>query len=63
MPVTPDLQPTEFEITMPCQAPDCKAVTTCAFKKVPQIPYKEIRKNMRASIKKAHEEGLHVKPE
>lgn len=62
MPVTPNLQPDEFEITAICPVGACLAQTTCAFSRqvLTQASYiKDAKEQMMKTIIKAHENGKH----
>lgn len=62
MPITKDLQPDEFELTVLCPIGSCIVQHTYAFnKKVKTVPggIKEIKGKMINLTTKAHKEGRH----
>lgn len=62
MPITPDLKPTEFEITDLCPIADCRVQTTFAFsRELLKSPkdLAEVKRLLVDSQVKAHKEGKH----
>lgn len=59
MPVTPDLQPDEFELTFECKHQGCDIKTTFAYHKDARQYIGEVRKNARRLVEEAHINGRH----
>lgn len=62
MPVTKDLQPNEFEITVVCPVGNCLVQHTYAYKiELKDIPggIKEVKGRIAEMVLKAHKDGKH----